>query len=72
MRFFSTGFSEIVLHMFLLQTGSKTAMITGHLCHYLPTLSLEHLNLSIKSNLCSPTLLTYSILVPRLELKELV
>jgi hypothetical protein len=43
----------------LLQAGTNTTTITRHQYHHFPTLSLEHLNLSLD---CppSPTLLIYS------------
>jgi hypothetical protein len=40
----------------LLQAGSNTTMITRHHYHHFPTLSLEHLSLSLKltgRGLCS-------------------
>jgi hypothetical protein len=52
--------SETVPRRFLLQTGSNTTLITRHHCHLFPTLSLEHLSLSLKSNLALHSLLTLS------------
>jgi hypothetical protein len=49
--FFSTGISDTVPHRFLHQTGSNAAMITRHHCHHFPTLSLEHLSLSLRSSI---------------------
>jgi hypothetical protein len=46
---------------YLLQTGSDTTLITRHHHHHFPTLSLEHLSLSLQL----PTLLTYWNLYPK-------
>jgi hypothetical protein len=60
---FSTGISDTVpRRFFFLQTGSNTDTITRHHYHHFPTLSLEHLSLSLRSNLVPHSLLTYSIL----------
>jgi hypothetical protein len=56
---FSTGISDAVPCRFLLQTGSNTTTITGHHYHHFPTLSLEHLNLSLRSNLALHFLRAY-------------
>jgi hypothetical protein len=44
----SMGISDTVPHRLLLQAGSNTTMITRHHHHHFPTLSLEHLSLSLK------------------------
>jgi hypothetical protein len=46
--FLSTGISDTVPHRLLLQAGSINTMITRHHHHHFPTLSLEHLRLSLK------------------------
>jgi hypothetical protein len=59
--FFSTGISDTVPSRFLLQAGSNTAKVTRHHFHHFPTLSLEHLSLSLgPSNLA-----LHSLLYPR-------
>jgi hypothetical protein len=40
--------------------GSNNTTISRHHCHHFPTLSLEHLSLSLKSNLALHSLLTLS------------
>jgi hypothetical protein len=51
---------DTVLGRFFLQTGNITATISRHhYCHF-PTLSLEHLNLSLRSNLALHSLHTLS------------
>jgi hypothetical protein len=47
------------------QVAIHTATITRNHYYHFPTLSLEQLSLSLRSNLCSPTLLTYYILDPK-------
>jgi hypothetical protein len=46
--FFPTGISDTVPHRLWLRAGSNTTMITRHHHHHFPTLSLEHLGLSLK------------------------
>jgi hypothetical protein len=55
---FSTGISDTVPCRCLLQTGCNTTTITRHHCHHFPTLSQEHLSLSLKSNLAQDSLFT--------------
>jgi hypothetical protein len=57
--------SDTVPRWFLLQTGGSTTTVTRHHCHHYPNISLEHLILSLKSNLALCTLLTYFILDPK-------
>jgi hypothetical protein len=61
---FFTGISDTIPCRFLLQAGSNTTTITRHHCHRFPTVSLEHLSLSLKSTYPSP-LLAYFILDPK-------
>jgi hypothetical protein len=59
-HFFSTGISDTIPRRFLLQVGSNTTTITSLHCDHFPTLSQEHLSLSLKSNLSLHSLLTLS------------
>jgi hypothetical protein len=57
---FPTGISDTISGRFLLQTRSNTTTVTRHHCHHFPTFSLEHLSLSLRSNLALHSLLTLS------------
>jgi hypothetical protein len=54
----SPGISDAIPRRFLLQTCSNTVTITSH---HFPTLSQEHLNLSLRSNLALLSLHTYEL-----------
>jgi hypothetical protein len=56
---FYTEIRDTIPCRFLLQTGSNTTSVLG-ITHHFPTSSIEHLILSLKSNLAVHSLLTLS------------
>jgi hypothetical protein len=61
--FFPTRISNTIPRRLLLLAGDNTTTITRHHCHHFPTLSLEHLSLSLESNLALHFLHTLSYIL---------